>query len=188
MFTCCTSKKIILTVSEPSPIKPENMINTTIVEVAPKFITNIKKELSNEINSNTCDYKIKDVSNTMIILSCSGKCNGHDNDILKICKDIKLVSQHIDVNSDTFYIKYHYYRRISFLCNFAWGDEGSYHLLDNNNDVGYDNLDILVEEGILRNKKGGQYVDSDRFPFCRKTSNGYCNSCEEHFRKFRFPN
>ena len=141
------------------------MINTTFVESTIENIQIIKKELLND-----CGFDIDHENDNKIKLSCGGKCWGHDNEILEICKDVKLLSQHIDIDSDNFHINY-YYKNNKFSCNFGWDDEGGYGNID---DLTTEELNILVEENIF-SIVNGNYVNNKNFPFCRKTTSIYCN-------------
>ena len=147
------------------------MINKTYVESTIENIKKIKEELLND-----CGFDIDHENEDKIIISCGGKCWGHDNEILEICKDIKLLSQHIDIDSDDFDMNY-YYKNNKFSCNFGWDDEGGYYLCNKN--ITTEQLNILVDENIL-SVVNGEYVDNEKFPFCRKTRNIYCNVCKEH--------
>jgi hypothetical protein len=147
-----------------------SMINTTFVESTIENIQIIKKELLND-----CGFDIDHINENKIKLSCGGKCWGHDNEILEICKDIKLLSQHIDIDSDDFHINY-YYKNNKFSCNFGWDNEGGYGNID---DLTTEELNILVEENIF-SIVNGEYVNNEKFPFCRKTTSIYCNVCKEH--------
>ena len=146
------------------------MINTTFVESTIENIQIIKKELIND-----CSFDIDNENDNKIIISCGGKCGGHDNEILEICKDIKLLSQHIDIDSDNFEINY-YYKNNIFSCNFGWDDQGGYGNID---DLTKEQLNILVEENIF-SIVNGEYVNNKKFPFYSKTTSIYCNVCKEH--------
>jgi len=173
------------------------MINRTIVESSVENIQKIKEELKNvkedeikqiindnpEFDINTpiymymCDYDIEDISNTKIKLSCGGKCPGHEDEILKISEDIKIVSQHIDIDSDDFYISY-YSQNNSFSCNFDFNGDNSinYNYV---NKLTTEQINILEKENIFT-IVNGEYVDNEKFPFCRKTTSIYCNVCKDH--------
>jgi len=174
-----------------------SMINRTIVESSVENIQKIKEELKNlkedeikqiindnpEFDINTpiymymCDYDIEDISNTKIKLSCGGKCPGHEDEILKISEDIKIVSQHIDIDSDDFYISY-YSQNNSFSCNFDFNGDNSinYNYV---NELTTEQINILEKENIFT-IVNGEYVDNEKFPFCRKTTSIYCYVCKDH--------
>ena len=174
------------------------MINRTFVESTIENIQIIKDGLKKikddeikklkEIYPNefiyTCDYDIDDISDNKIKISCGGKCGGREDEILQITKDIKLLSQHINIDSDDFYIIY-YYKNNKFSCNFGWDDQGGYGNID---DLTTEELNILVEENIF-SIVNGEYVNNEKFPFCRKTTSIYCNGCKEHHdSKFKCDN
>jgi len=173
------------------------MINRTFIESSFENIQKIKEELKKlkegyikELKEEylveypvdlvymyMCDYDIEDISNTKIKLSCGGKCSGHEDDILKISENIKIVSQHINIDSDDFYISY-YLQNNSFSCNFDFNGDNSinYNYV---NELTTEQINILEKENIFT-IVNGEYVDNEKFPFCRKTTSIYCYVCKDH--------
>jgi hypothetical protein len=176
-----------------------SMINRTFVESSIENIEKIKEELKKikegeikqiindnpDFDINTpiyvymCDYDIEDISNTKIKLSCGGKCPGHEDEILKILEDIKIVSQHIDIDSDNFYICY-YSQNNQFSCYFDFNSNSDYGINYNYvNKLTTEQINILYKENIF-SIVNGEYVNNEKFPFCRKTTSIYCNVCKDH--------
>ena len=152
-----------------------SMINRTFVETSLENIQKIKESLLS-VSPYKCEVVIEQVTETKIKLSCGGKCGGHVDEILEIVDpvrlyatvppQIKLISQHINMDEDDFYI-YYYSKDNVFGCYFDYKPDNTINY-DYMSKLSTEEINILLNENIF-SIVDGRYVDNENFPFCRKT-------------------
>ena len=152
-----------------------SMCNLCYIQVSTKNLKKIKDIIEKikidedlKYGFNVCPFfKVEQIKEDELKLTCGGKCSGHEKEILENIGDIniKIISQKIDMDNEMFYL-YYYLKNNDIKkfieCEFEFNNE----IICCNNVLKLQPEEIiyLLEEGIILKKNDGyKFTESKRF-------------------------
>ena len=163
------------------------MCNLCYIQVSTKNLKKIKDIIEKikidedlKYGFNVCPFfKVEQIKEDELKLTCGGKCSGHEKEILENIGDIniKIISQKIDMDNEMFYL-YYYLKNNDIKkfieCEFEFNNE----IICCNNVLKLQPEEIiyLLEEGIILKKNDGyKFTESKRF--MHRTIGNISTSC-----------
>ena len=164
-----------------------SMCNLCYIQVSTKNLKKIKDIIEKikidedlKYGFNVCPFfKVEQIKEDELKLTCGGKCSGHEKEILENIGDIniKIISQKIDMDNEMFYL-YYYLKNNDIKkfieCEFEFNNE----IICCNNVLKLQPEEIiyLLEEGIILKKNDGyKFTESKRF--MHRTIGNISTSC-----------